>query len=111
VAERALLRQGWKVLAAASAEAALELLESLTSEPLAAVISDLVMPGMDGSELVRAVRARLGDPHLPAVLVSGYAAEELRDKIAAMSGPGPTRFVAKPYEIKELTTALEEITA
>ena len=109
VAERALIRLGWRVLAAPTAEAALDLLEATPPPPLAAVVSDLMMPGMDGSELVRAVRARLGQPRLPAILVSGYAAEELRDKIAGGADGHGARFLAKPYDIKELAAALAEI--
>ena len=111
VAERALLRQGFRVLAAPTAEAALALLEQGAPSPLAAVVTDLVMPGMDGAALVQAVRARLGLPRLPAVLVSGYAAEELRDKLAAVPGAGQTRFLAKPYDIYELADVLGELLA
>ena len=111
VAERALLRQGWRVLAAPTAEAALELLASEPSARVAAVVTDLVMPGMNGAALVEAVRQRLGNPRLPAVLVSGYAAEELRDKLAAAPGSGETRFLAKPYDLKELAATLTELTA
>ena len=109
IAERALVRQGWRVLAAATAEAALELLGTDLPVTLAVVVTDLVMPGMDGAELVQAVRARLGSPKLPAVLVSGYAAEELRDRIATVPGCGNMRFLAKPYDLKELAAALAEI--
>ena len=108
VAERALIRQGWSVLAAPNAEAALELLRA-DRPHLAAVVSDQVMPGMDGTDLLQAVRQLLGCPSLPAILVSGYAAEELRDKVAAASGGGDTRFLAKPYDIKDLAAALAEI--
>jgi two-component system cell cycle sensor histidine kinase/response regulator CckA len=108
VAERALLRQGFRVLAAPTAEVAMEMLAADPTIRVAAVVTDLVMPGMDGAALVDAVRRR---PRLPAVLVSGYAAEELRDRVAAVPGAGETRFLAKPYDLKELTATLTEITA
>ncbi len=111
VTERALLRQGWRVLAAPTAEAALELLSDNPPTRVAAVVTDLVMPGMNGAALVEAVRKRLGNARLPAVLVSGYAAEELRDKIASAPGSGETRFLAKPYDLKDLAAALADITA
>lgn len=108
VAERALAREGWHVLAAPSGETALELLATEPPPKLAAVVSDVVMPGMDGADLVRAVRAQLGRPNLPAVLVSGYAGQALRDKLAVI-GAGQTRFLAKPYELKDLSSLLAEI--
>jgi two-component system cell cycle sensor histidine kinase/response regulator CckA len=109
VAERALVRQGWRVLAAPTAEAALELLQDTQAASLTAVVTDLVMPGMDGADLVQEVRQRLRRPRLPAVLVSGYAAEGLRERIAAQPGSDETRFLAKPYDIKELTAALADV--
>jgi two-component system cell cycle sensor histidine kinase/response regulator CckA len=111
VAERALLRQGFRVLSAPTGEAALALLDSEPSPRVAAIVTDLVLPGMDGTALVAAVRQRLGSPRLPALLVSGYAAGMLRDKLAASSAGGETRYLAKPYDLKELAAALAEITA
>jgi two-component system cell cycle sensor histidine kinase/response regulator CckA len=95
LAERALRRRGWQVLSADSAEAALTLLEE--REPvLTLLITDVVMPGMDGPALVARVRERCAD--LPAILVSGYAEEMLK--------PGPmmpnTAFLPKPYTLQAL---------
>jgi two-component system cell cycle sensor histidine kinase/response regulator CckA len=101
LAERALTRRGWRVLAAASGEEALELLEDSGAAP-DVIVSDMVMPGMDGAALVAAVRARLGRPALPALLVSGYAAESLRAAMAA-AGAG---FLAKPYRLADLADRL-----
>ncbi len=111
VAERALLRHGFRVLCAPTAEAALELLETEPSAQVTAIVTDLVLPGMDGTALVAAVRQRLGIPRLPALLVSGYAAGALRDKISASSAGGEMRYLTKPYDIKDLAVALAEITA
>ena len=111
VAARALTRHGWQVLAAESAEAALALLETTPPPALAAIVTDLVMPGQDGTALVRAVRARLGLPTLPAILVSGYAAEALRREVTAALGEAGTLFLPKPYDIAELAARLRELTA
>ncbi len=110
IAERALIRHGWQVLAAESAEAALELLDRERPPRLAAVVTDLVMPGQDGTALVRAVRERLGAPALPAILVSGYAAEDLQREIITALGDAGTLFLPKPYEIAELAARLLEVT-
>jgi two-component system cell cycle sensor histidine kinase/response regulator CckA len=104
LAERTLTRRGWRVLAAESGEAALALLDGGGSDGLAAIVTDMVMPGMDGIALVRAVRERLGNPALPAILVSGYAEAELRRNIEAVT----TTFMAKPYTLRELVAKLEE---
>jgi two-component system cell cycle sensor histidine kinase/response regulator CckA len=112
VAERSLSRHGWEVLSADTAEAALDLLAQQQRPRLAAVVTDLMMPGMNGAALVRAVRDLLGMPRLPAIVVSGYAAESLQREIAAeVSGDGAvaTWFLAKPYEIKDLAGKLAEI--
>jgi two-component system, cell cycle sensor histidine kinase and response regulator CckA len=106
LAERTLARHGWRVLAAESGEAALALLDG---EPggVMAVIADMVMPGMDGAALVRAARIRLGQPLLPAIMVSGYAEETLRRDLDSAA----TVFLPKPYSLKELAEKLEQVTA
>lgn len=106
VAERALLRQGWQVLSAETGEVALDLLAQTPMAALAAVVTDLLLPGMDGVALVKAVRELLAAPRLPAIIVSGYAAESSRRGIATEAA---TWFLAKPYEIKQLTAKLAEI--
>jgi two-component system cell cycle sensor histidine kinase/response regulator CckA len=118
LAERMLRRHGWQVLAATSGEAALALLTShqhldSADNPqrgahaaISAVITDMVMPGMDGVALVRAVRRRLDDPELPAILVSGYAEETLRRDFESAN----THFLAKPYTLKALVALLETAT-
>jgi len=101
LAERALRQQGWRVLGTENAEAALAMLATQHEAP-AALVSDVVMPGIDGPALVRQLRARW--PGLPALLVSGYAAETLRRDLAAED----MRFLPKPYTLKALTAALAE---
>jgi len=99
VLARGLTRAGWRVLAAETAEAALEMLQSPAESPESqpsVVISDVVMPGMDGPALVRAVRRIC--PGIPAVLVSGYAEPMLRRDLAAAD----IAFLAKPYAMAEL---------
>jgi two-component system cell cycle sensor histidine kinase/response regulator CckA len=103
LAERALSRRGWQVISAGSAEDALELLEGKTG-PLTLMITDVVMPGMDGAALVTRVRAHW--PDLPAIMVSGYAEEMLK--------PGPlsqnTAFLPKPYTLQALLARAEAMT-
>ena len=101
-ATRALTRRGWHVLSADSAEAAMTLLaQPGCSVSLGAIISDVVMPGMDGPALVRAVRATC--PGLPALLTSGYAAQAVLNEVTALGAV----ILAKPYSMADLVTALE----
>jgi len=62
---------------------------------------------MDGTALVHAVRARLGQPRLPAILTSGYPAEALPGERAAEADR--PRFLRKPYEIRDLVALLREL--
>ena len=101
---RALSKAGWKVLDACSGDAALKLLAGREhGTPIHAVISDMVMPGMDGMTLVRTIRAQY--PLLPAILASGYAEEAIHGDLAAEG----ISFVPKPYRLKALVSALEKV--
>jgi two-component system cell cycle sensor histidine kinase/response regulator CckA len=97
VAERALTRQGYTVLTAEHGEAALELLAS--SERPDLLISDVVMPTMDGPTMVRHARERY--PDLPILFMSGYAEEQLRDSINIDNA----HFLPKPFSVQELAEA------
>ncbi|MCO6050491.1 PAS domain S-box protein [Mesorhizobium sp. RP14(2022)] len=88
---------GFDVIEAGSAEHALELLRS--SQDLALLISDHLMPGMDGTQLIRTVRSIR--PNLPCLLASGYAEV---DGIA----PDVPR-LTKPFRSEELAAALSHI--
>jgi CheY-like chemotaxis protein len=61
--------RGYRVLAVTNAAQALEHLEAAATGAIDLLLSDLVLPGMDGNELVR--RAKEMHPGLPALLVSG----------------------------------------
>ena len=101
--ERALSKRGWTVLAAASGDDALSIVRAGTEVDI--IVSDVVMPGMDGPALVRAVRA--SHPGLPAILASGYAEESLRSDLSE-SG---VHFIAKPYSLKQLAAMMETVLA
>ena len=97
VAERALTRHGYKVITANNGEEALEVIAR--GEEIALLISDVVMPGMDGPAMVE--EARKSRPDLPILFMSGYAEEQLRksidlDKVA---------FLPKPFSVQELAQA------
>ena len=99
VAERALTRKGYQVLTAAHGEEALEIL-SKREQGVDLLISDVVMPTMDGPTLVRAARERF--PNLRILFMSGYAEEQLRKSID-VRGAG---FLPKPFSVQELGEAV-----
>ena len=101
VAERALARQGYTVLTAENGEAALELLE--TSDKPDLLISDVVMPSMDGPTMVRIVRERY--PDLPILFMSGYAEEQLRKSIDLDN----VAFLPKPFSVQQLAEAARAV--
>ena len=95
VAERALSRKGYEVLTASNGEEALEVLET-RPEGVDLLISDVVMPTMDGPTLVGHARERF--PNLRIIFMSGYAEEQLRREISV---PG-VAFLPKPFSVQEL---------
>ena len=103
VAERALTRHGYKVVTATNGEEALECLE--THEPFDLLISDVVMPTMDGPTLVRHARQKF--PDLPILFMSGYAEEQLRKSIDIER----VAFLPKPFSVQQLAEAARAVLA
>ncbi|MET4895960.1 response regulator [Sphingomonadaceae bacterium jetA1] len=99
VAERALSRQGYTVLSAENGEAALELLDRHGKPDL--LISDVVMPTMDGPTMVARVRQRY--PDLAVLFMSGYAEEQLRKSITLPN----VGFLPKPFSVQQLAEATQ----
>ena len=97
VAERALTRHGYTVITADNGEEALEIVAK--GEPIDLLISDVVMPGMDGPTVVR--EARKSRPDLKILFMSGYAEEQLRKSIDIEN----VNFLAKPFSVTELAEA------
>src|SRR5437867_8902931 len=78
-----------------------ELLAHHAEEPADAVITDLVMPDLNGVEVTR--RLRRTDPHLPIFVLTGHS--DLATAIDALKA-GATEYLTKPVNIDELTTLL-----
>jgi DNA-binding NtrC family response regulator len=77
------------------------MLDRRIEEPPDAVITDLMMPDMDGIELTRQLRA--ADPHLPIFVLT--ASTEIASAIAALKA-GATDYLTKPVNVDELMTQL-----
>ncbi len=103
VAERALSRQGYTVLTAENGEVALELLAKEQRPDL--LVSDVVMPTMDGPTMAR--RARELYPDLPILFMSGYAEEQLRRSIDLDN----VAFLPKPFSVQQLAEAARDALA
>jgi CheY-like chemotaxis protein len=97
VASMLLSAHGLDVVTAYSAQ---EALQQLDQDPqIDAVMSDIMMPGMNGLELGDAIRAMY--PHLKVILVSGYTL------VSEFDGrERPYLFAAKPYKIATILTLL-----
>ncbi|WP_298469843.1 response regulator [uncultured Erythrobacter sp.] len=91
VAERALARAGYEITACPGGEEGLEAIT--TGGEFDLVVSDVVMPGMDGPAMVRAIRQLR--PEIPILFMSGYAEEHLRKDIDIPD----MHFIAKPFSV------------
>jgi CheY-like chemotaxis protein len=97
---RFLDKEGFDVVTALDAATALKM---LASEKVDAVVTDLMMPRIDGRELVRQLRAEPKTRDLPVIMVTAYGSDE-----AAEAGlrSGASLFLAKPLDLTLLATVL-----
>ncbi|HEV7264931.1 MAG TPA: PAS domain-containing protein [Falsiroseomonas sp.] len=98
--------RGFVVTAAGSGPAALALLDCGLRPD--ALVTDLAMPGgLDGLGLVEEARRRL--PRLPAVLVTGHAAEALPERLDSVERGGPFALVRKPARAEVVADRLGRV--
>ena len=103
VAERSLTRQGYEVTSARDGEEGLALVEEGGAFDL--VVSDVVMPTLDGPAMAREIRKIA--PRLPVLFMSGYAEEQLRKEI----GISNAWFMPKPFSVQQLSEKVGEVLA
>ena len=101
VAERALVRAGYEVTTATDGEDGLAAIGRGDSFDL--IVSDVVMPGMDGPAMARAIRKVR--PDIPVLFMSGYAEEQLRKDIDIPS----MHFIAKPFSVSQIAGKVGEV--
>lgn len=99
--ERALVRAGYEVV---SFNNGVEALDRLKEEPFALLLTDIVMPRMDGIELAR--RASELDPGLKIMFITGFAAVTLCN---AAEAPNDARVLSKPFHLKDLVNEVERL--
>ena len=102
VVERTLKRAGYRVVVATSGDEALKLTDS--DGPFELLITDVVMPGVNGWELGKLLRARW--PGLPVLYVSGYTEDVIQD-VDALGRDGA--FLQKPFLPVDLLAAIRSL--
>ncbi|HWA90542.1 MAG TPA: ATP-binding protein [Rhizomicrobium sp.] len=102
-AARALRMRGYEVLEASGGEEALEIVRAHTAT-IHLLVTDVVMPNMDGPTLVRAVK-RLR-PDMAVIFMSGYAEEAFRRNDEKAE---ELHFLPKPFGLKQLAAKVKDV--
>jgi two-component system cell cycle sensor histidine kinase/response regulator CckA len=102
VAARLLRARGYEVIEACDGEEALVLAEEHAGK-IDLLISDVIMPGLDGPSLLKQARQYLGTA--PVMFISGYAEAEFSDLLEGESG---VTFLPKPIDIKTLAERVKQ---
>ena len=100
---RALSSRGYTVIEADSGESALAVMEAQT-EPFDLILSDVVMPEMDGPTLLRELRKRGVTTRV--IFVSGYAEDAFEKNL---EGQTDFAFLPKPFSLKQLVEKVKEV--
>jgi len=102
IAAKLLRQRGYEVIEAADGEEALALAEEHAGQ-IDMLISDVVMPGMDGPTLLKKARIYLGDA--PVMFISGYAESDFSD---LLTDEANVSFLPKPLDIKTLAERVKQ---
>jgi len=100
---RALRNKGYTVLEAKSGDGALELIRN-AEQPIDLLITDVVMPRMDGPALVRQVREL--HPDMKVIFISGYTEDAFRQRLDSDS---EIHFLPKPFSLRQLASKVKEV--
>jgi len=100
---RALSNAGYEVISFDNGRSAYE---RLREEPFELLLTDIVMPEMDGIELAR--RATEIDPDLKVMFITGFAAVALN---AAAQAPKDAKVLSKPFHLKDLVNEVDRMLA
>lgn len=103
ITARALSNQGFKVHEADSGENAIKYIESNPEIKFDMLITDAVMPVIDGPSLIRIIRNKY--PIIKVICISGHIDESLREKLNQL---GDVRFIAKPFALQQLLNEVRE---
>lgn len=100
---RALRDKGYTVIEAPNGEAALECIKK-NGNQINLVISDVVMPKMDGPTLM--IHIQECNPKMKVIFISGYTEDSFRESLANNS---EVHFLSKPFNLKQLAMKVKEI--
>jgi len=103
-ATRALQNKGYTVLEADNGESALEVIRQHDGH-IELMISDVVMPNMDGPTLVG--HARVERPNMKIIFISGYAEDAFRKNMSTEAQE--IEFLPKPFSLKQLATKVKDV--
>ena len=101
---REALEQWYKVYTAGNGKEALEKLE--TNDATDVIVSDVMMPEMDGIEMCRHIKTNLTYSHIPIILLT--AKTNLESKTEGMEN-GAEVYMEKPFSIKQLHNQIENL--
>jgi DNA-binding NtrC family response regulator len=96
--DRVLSEKGYEVSTALSGE---EALETINETNFDVVFTDIKMPGMDGLEVTKRIKARC--PWTPVVVITGYGTEENEAKASVLGASGFVRKPLTPEMIESIT--------
>ena len=99
--ERALQKAGYTVMSCANGADAFD---RLKQEPFSLLLTDIVMPRMDGIELAR--RAAEIDPELKIMFITGFAAVTLNNELKT---PKDAPVLSKPFHLKDLVAEVGKL--
>lgn len=98
---RALSNKGYQVFDAPGGATALQLLEEKKVDP-EILITDVMMPEMDGTTLAKQVKEKY--PRIKIIFISGYAEDRFKEHLGA-----DVYFLPKPFTLKQLATKVKEV--
>jgi two-component system cell cycle sensor histidine kinase/response regulator CckA len=100
---RALRNKGYRVLEANDGEHALDVINEF-GDPIDLILTDVMMPGMDGHTLVRLILEEL--PGIKVILMSGYTEDAIPGEITEDAS---INFLPKPFSLQELAGKVKEV--
>ncbi len=101
ILEKIIKREGFEVVAVSSARDALQELEKAKVE---VIISDIVMPGMDGMELLNNVKTNF--PEIRMLMITGHSGKYGKESVMEAGADG---FISKPFKNIEITRTIQKL--
>ena len=101
---RVLKNKGYTVIEARSGDVALQILQNDPDLKVDLLLTDVMMPVIDGPTLIEIMRKK--DPDLKVICVSGYAEESIRTKLESLDH---VHFIPKPFSLKQLAGTVKMV--